>query len=87
MQNSVCEFKPFRCHLALNGALALVLGYRHHVQAMRGIARVFFVLVIHGAISWFRTIKCGNKARVNLCKIEHLLRPLGPKLPGSLRKT
>jgi hypothetical protein len=52
MQNSIRELKPFGCHLALNGTVVLVLCYRHHVQAMLGIARVFFVLVIHGSLSW-----------------------------------
>jgi hypothetical protein len=44
MQNSVREFQPFSGHLAVDTTQLLVFRRDHHMQTVRRVTRVFFVL-------------------------------------------
>jgi Phasin protein len=46
MQSCIRELQPFSGHSTLNVAGLLICGCLHHIQTMRGVTRVFFVLVI-----------------------------------------
>ena len=73
MQSSFREIQPFSGHLALDGA-SFLIACRCHAQTMRGVPRIFFVLVTlgnrhdssFGSLSW-------RSRRGSLVKKDHSL--------------
>ena len=75
VQNSIRELQPFGRHFAINRTRFLIFGCRYHIQTMRSVTRIFFVLVTlgfgHDRPRWQCDAKSVAGRKASLCKIEH----------------